>query len=123
MDVLGLSVPRQLRIQHLVGPGTQLRRDRNAAEEVSATLPAAIEQNSLVDQRCTFAHRLARLRSGLHELFSGMQTLVARKVDVAVLADGQLDERSAVMFLTTPPDQIGVWVVGRPGACPARRER
>ena len=56
----GLDLLGELGVQHLVGVGAEPRRGVDAAQEVGAALPAAVEELRLVDQRRAVAHRRRR---------------------------------------------------------------
>jgi hypothetical protein len=62
VDDLRLDAVRELRVDDLVGVGAEVRWRRDAAQEVDAALPAAVEELRLVDERHAGAHRVARSR-------------------------------------------------------------
>ena len=68
VDDRRLDLPGELGVEHLVGVGAELRRGLDAAQEVGAALPAAVEELRLVDQRRALAHRGRRGRGGELEL-------------------------------------------------------
>jgi hypothetical protein len=47
-----------------------------------------------------------------------VRAIVARKVRIGDLASRQPYEYVALVLLAAPPDQFGVWIVGRPRPSP-----
>jgi hypothetical protein len=115
MDHGGLDLPGELGVQHLVRVSAEVRLGVDTPQEVSAALPAAIEELRLVEQRRAAAHggcglacallkRLARVGSGA----------VGGQVDVSAARVAQPSELLSLMPLTPLADEVSVWIIGRP---------
>jgi hypothetical protein len=61
------QLTRELRVDHLVGKGSEPTRRAGAQEKIRASLPASVEQHGLIDERCAGSHRRGRVLCRLLE--------------------------------------------------------
>ena len=122
MDDLRLDRPRELRVDHLVGVAAKPRVALDAAQEVDAPLPPAVEEDALVDQRHPGPQVTRRLGGGVLGR-SGAQVAVGRSSigDVTTGRRAQRHELLGLIAVAVLADELAVRAVVDGRSFPRRR--